>query len=76
MKIPMSIFALPGLGYAVRMFDHGIGATVLAIILKFRRPLIVTLDLILIVLANYLAFWLRKSGTMIEYVTGCSKSLS
>jgi FlaA1/EpsC-like NDP-sugar epimerase len=37
---------------------------VLQIILKFRRPLVVVFYLALIVLANYLAFWLRFEGVI------------
>ena len=44
--------------------DHTFGfiATSKKWILICRRPLVITLDLLLIILANYLAFWLRFDG--------------
>nr|MBA3612539.1 polysaccharide biosynthesis protein [Nitrospirales bacterium] len=37
-------------------------SVVFQLIIKYRRPIIITLDLALIVLAYYLAFWLRFDG--------------
>lgn len=39
-----------------------------AITIKFRRPLIVGFHIVLIVLANYLAFWIRFDGVITDEV--------
>ncbi|MFZ1745438.1 MAG: polysaccharide biosynthesis protein [Nitrospirales bacterium] len=42
------------------------GSVIFQLITKYRRPIIITLDLALIVLAYYLAFWLRFDGHIPE----------
>ena len=39
-----------------------------AIVIKFRRPLIVGFHIVLIALANYLAFWIRFDGVISDEV--------
>lgn len=38
------------------------GTVVFQLLSKYRRPIIITIDLVLIALANYFAFWLRFDG--------------
>ncbi|UVT16990.1 MAG: polysaccharide biosynthesis protein [Nitrospira sp.] len=63
-RLPIVVFTLPELKAAVELPSSSPWTTLGAFVTKWRRPIIVVLDVGLIVLANYLAFVLRYDGSI------------
>jgi FlaA1/EpsC-like NDP-sugar epimerase/lipopolysaccharide/colanic/teichoic acid biosynthesis glycosyltransferase len=60
--VRLAVCELPEPQQSAKQAGQRYGDKVKSLILRWRRPLVVILDLSLIMLANYLAFWLRFDG--------------
>ena len=63
-KLPLVVITLPELKAAVEVSDASPWVGFSSFITRWRRPIIVVIDVGLIVLANYLAFFLRYDGSI------------
>ncbi|MBS0152001.1 MAG: SDR family NAD(P)-dependent oxidoreductase [Nitrospira sp.] len=63
-KLPLVVLTLPELKAAVEVSVNSPWAGLSSFITRWRRPVIVVVDVGLIVLANYLAFFLRYDGNI------------
>lgn len=66
-KFPVVVFALPELTTAVAgAANASLWTTLFSFVMRWRKPIIVVVDVGLIILANYLAFFLRYDGGIPE----------
>lgn len=65
-RLPVVVFMLPELKTAVEPSLTSPWTSLTSFILKWRKPIIVVLDVALIILANYFAFVLRYDGSIPE----------
>ncbi len=63
-RLPIVVFALPELKAAVESPLASPWTSLSSFVLKWRKPIIVVLDVALIILANYFAFALRYDGNI------------
>lgn len=65
-KLPVVVFTLPELKAAVDSPVASPWANLSSFVMRWRKPIIVVLDVVLIILANYFAFALRYDGSIPE----------
>lgn len=65
-KLPVVVFTLPELKAAVDPPVASPWASLSSFVMRWRKPIIVVLDVVLIILANYFAFALRYDGSIPE----------
>lgn len=65
-RLPVVVFTLPELKAAVETPVASPWMSLSSFIMRWRKPIIVVLDVILIILANYFAFVLRYDGSIPE----------
>ncbi|MGE3979002.1 MAG: sugar transferase, partial [Nitrospira sp.] len=65
-RLPVVVFTLPELKAAVEPPVTSPWTSLSSFIMRWRKPIIVVLDVILIILANYFAFVLRYDGSIPE----------
>jgi len=65
-RLPIVVFTLPELKTAVESPLASPWTSLSSFILRWRKPIIVVLDVVLIILANYFAFVLRYDGNIPE----------
>ncbi|MGC4099205.1 MAG: SDR family NAD(P)-dependent oxidoreductase [Nitrospira sp.] len=65
-RLPLVVFTLPELKAAVESPLASPWTNLSSFILRWRKPIIVVLDVVLIILANYFAFTLRYDGSIPE----------
>ena len=67
-RVRVVIFEFPEVSPQATSYANGHSASLRRLSLQYRRPVILMLDLVLIMLANYLAFWLRFDGQLPMHV--------
>lgn len=68
-RLPVVVFTLPELKAAVESPLSSPWTNLSSFIMRWRKPIIVVLDVVLIILANYFAFTLRYDGSIPEAET-------
>ena len=63
-RVRVVIFEIPDFSPPATSYANGHRVSLRRLSLQYRRPVVLMLDLMLIILANFLAFWLRFDGQL------------